>query len=78
MADGRKDNGKTRARETHPAFSRDRFESTPEFARFKVGIKKLLKVPKALVDARVKAAKDASPRVGNPKAAGRKRKPPHG
>ena len=73
MADGRKDNGKTRARETHPAFSRDRFESTPEFANFKVGMKKLLAVSKTVVDARVKAAKEASPRAGNPKAAGRKK-----
>jgi hypothetical protein len=74
MADGCKDNRKTRARETHPAFSRDRFEATPEFARFKIGMKKLLAVPKAVLDARVKAAKEASPRLGNPKAAGRKPK----
>ncbi|MGA2711608.1 MAG: hypothetical protein ABSG41_00755 [Bryobacteraceae bacterium] len=37
-------------------------------------MKKLLAVPKAVVDARVKAAKETSPRAGNPKAAGRKRK----
>ena len=35
-------------------------------------MKKLLAVPKAVLDARVKAAKEASPRAGNPKAAGEK------
>ncbi len=79
MVEGRKDNAAPRARETHgPRFSRSRFEATPEFAEFKENMKKLLAVPKAVVDARVKAAKEASPRVGNPKAAGRKRKPPNG
>jgi hypothetical protein len=74
MADGRTD--KTpRAREAHgPRFSRTRFEATPEFAEFKATMKKILAVPKAVLDARVKAAKEASPRAGNPKAAGRKRK----
>ena len=73
MADGRKitqrqGRGKRMAR----ALSRARFEATPEFAEFKEGMKKLLAVPKAVLDARVKAAKEASPRAGNPKAAGRK------
>jgi hypothetical protein len=75
MADGLKDSAAPRARETHgPRFNRTRFEATPEFDNFKAGMKKLLSVPKAVLDARVKAAKEASPRVGNPKAAGRKRK----
>jgi hypothetical protein len=76
MADGREDNDAPRTRETHgrPRFSRTRFESTPEFAEFKESMKKLLAVPKAVLDARVKAAKETSPRVGNPKAAGRKPK----
>jgi hypothetical protein len=75
MADGRKDNTAPGARETHgPRFSRARFESTPEFANFKAGMNKLLAVPKAVLDARVRAAKEASPRAGNPKAAGRKPK----
>lgn len=70
MADGRNDKTPG-ARETHrPRFSRSRFEATPEFADFKEGMKKLLAVPKAVLDARVKAAKEASPRAGNPKAAG--------
>ena len=75
MADGRKDNTTPRARETHgPRFSRTRFEATPEFAEFKEGMKKLLAVPKAVLDVRVKASKEASPRAGNPKAAGRKKR----
>ncbi len=73
MADGRKDNAAPRARETHgPRFSRSRFEATPEFAEFKESMKKLLAVPKAVLDARVRAAKEASPRKGNPEAPGRK------
>jgi hypothetical protein len=73
MVDGRKDNAAPRARETHgPRFSRTRFEATPEFENFKASMKKLLAVPKAVLDARVKAAKEASPRAGNLKAAGRK------
>jgi len=79
MADGRKDNAAPRARETHgPRFSRTRFEATPEFAEFKASMKKLLAVPKEVLDARVKAAKEASPRAGNPDAPGRKRKAPGG
>jgi len=77
MADGRDDNQEAGTRERHgPRFSRSRFETTPEFEDFKAGMKKLLAVPKAVVDARVKAAKEASPRAGNPKAAGRKPKAP--
>jgi hypothetical protein len=79
MADGRKDNAAPRARETQgPRFSRTRFEATPEFAEFKASMKKLLAVPKEVLDARVKAAKEASPRAGNPDAPGRKRKAPGG
>ena len=78
MADGPELSGNTArgARERHgPRFSRSRFEATPEFEEFKAGMKKLLTVPKAVVDERIKAAKEASPRTGNPKSAGRKRKP---
>jgi hypothetical protein len=75
MVEGRENNKARGAREAHgPPFSRTRFEATPEFERFKRGMKKLLAVPKAVLDARVKAAKEASPRAGNPKAAGRKPK----
>jgi soluble cytochrome b562 len=79
MADGREtqlpESATPRAREAHgPPSNRTRFEATPEFKTFRRGMKKLLMVPKAALDARVKAAKEASPRVGNPKAAGRKKK----
>lgn len=76
MVDGRKDKAAPRAREAHGSrFKRSRFEATPEFAEFKESMKRILAVPKAVLDARVKAAKKASPRVGNPKAAGRKKRP---
>jgi hypothetical protein len=68
----------TKARGPGPAqttrFSRKRFESTPEFANFKAGMTQLLSIPKAELDALVKKAKETSPRAGNPKAAGRKRR----
>src|SRR5580704_1081970 len=67
-------NKKTRARETHRAFSRDKFESTPEFANFKRGMKALLAVPKAELDELIRKAKEASPRAGNPHSAGRKKR----
>jgi hypothetical protein len=73
MADGLPDK-KTGTREAHRVFSRDRFERSPEFAIFKRGMKKLLAVPKAELDELVRESKEASPRAGNPKAAGRKRK----
>ena len=75
MAEGRENNKARGTREAHgPPFSRTRFEATPEFAEFKERMKKLLAVPKSVLDARVKAAKQASPRAGNPKAAGRRAK----
>ena len=69
-------NKKTRARETHRAFSRDKFESTPEFANFKRGMKALLAVPKAELDELIRKAKEDSPRAGNPNAPGRKKTNP--
>jgi hypothetical protein len=73
MADGRGLDKKTGPGKTgSPPFSRERFESTPQFAKFKRGMTALLAVPKPELDARVKSAKEASPRAGNPKAAGRK------
>jgi hypothetical protein len=59
--------------ETHPPPLNVReFLDSPEFRRFRTGMKKLLKVPKADLDHRVRTAKDLSPRVGNPNAPGRK------
>ena len=51
-----------------------RFKATPEYANFKRGMIELLKVSKPELDARVRAAKEASPRAGNPNAPGRKAK----
>jgi hypothetical protein len=53
--------------------SSERFQATPEFRRFKTIMRKLLKVPKVELDARVKLAKEQSPRAGNPNAPGRKK-----
>ena len=60
---------------THPPpFSDEAFIASPEFRRFRSGMKRLLKVPKAELDHRVRTAKAESPRAGNPLAPGRKRK----
>lgn len=50
----------------------DQFRTTPEFARFKAVMRPLIAVPKAEVDAMVKAAREKSSRIGNPDAPGRK------
>ena len=63
------------ARETYPSsLSDEAFIASPEFRRFRSGMKRLLKVPKAELDHRVRTAKAESPRAGNPLAPGRKRK----
>lgn len=76
MAEGRIHKAREPREADSPRFSRKRFECSPEFANFTVGMKKLLLVPKVEVDEMVRTAKEASPRVDNPKAAGRKRKTP--
>ena len=68
----------TESRETHPAFSSEKFEITPEFAEFKERMKRLLQVPKARLDEHVKRAKEESPRRYNPLAPGRKKRKPDG
>jgi hypothetical protein len=75
MVEGR--NKKERGqRETHPPpITVREFKDSPEFANFTGIMKRLLSVPKSELDDMVRAAKEASPRAGNPKAAGRKRKP---
>jgi hypothetical protein len=49
------------------------FESTPEFQHFRDVMRDVLAVPKACLDALVEAAKESSPRKGNPNAPGKKR-----
>jgi hypothetical protein len=77
MADGHKTKlpGLTTARAREAPFSRARFEAAPEFEAFKRGMKKLLAVPKATLDKRVEDWKATTPRLNNPNAPGRKRKP---
>ena len=61
----------TRARQP---LSAARFKATPEFDNFRRGMIELLKVSKPELDARVRVAREASPRFGNPNAAGRKKR----
>jgi hypothetical protein len=62
------------ARETcPPPLSDEAFVASPEFRRFRSGMKKLLKFPKSELDHRVRTAKAQSPRAGNPNAPGRKK-----
>ncbi len=61
--------------ETHPPpLTREEFEAAPEFTRFKGLMRRLLAVPKAELDRKVRTAKKRSPRAGNPNAPGRKPK----
>jgi hypothetical protein len=63
------------AGETHPPPLNVReFLDSPEFRRFRIGMTKLLKVPKSELDHRVRTAKAKSPRAGNPNAPGRRKK----
>jgi len=55
-----------------PLLTPEQFRTTPEFRKFKGIMRRLLAVPKAELDERVKASKEQSPRAGNPKAPGRK------
>ena len=74
MADERQIREETGPGETHPPHLNVReFLDSPEFRRFRVGMKSLLKVPKSELDHRVRTAREASPRAGNPNAPGRKR-----
>ena len=50
-----------------------RFDATPEFQHFKEVMRGVLAVPKARLDELVQAAKEESPRKGNPHAPGQKR-----
>jgi hypothetical protein len=59
-----------------PPLTPEQFQETPEFRKFKGIMRKILKVPKAELDHRVRTAKKLSPRSGNPNAPGRKRKSP--
>ena len=63
--------------ETHPPpLTTEQFKGSPEFRKFKGIMRKLLKVPKAELDHRVRTAKATSTRAGNPNAPGRKSRKP--
>jgi hypothetical protein len=58
--------------EERPPLTAEQFEASPEFRKFKSAMRKAMKVSKGELDQRVRLAKEASPRFGNPNAAGRK------
>ena len=60
--------------EDRPTMTAEQFEASPEFRKFKSAMRKIMKVPKAELDERVRRAKETSPRTDNPNAPGRKRK----
>jgi hypothetical protein len=61
--------------QTHsPPMTAEQFEKSPEFRRFRTGMKRILTVSKANLDRRVQEAKLNSDRIYNPNAPGRKRK----
>jgi hypothetical protein len=62
----------TREENLPPPLTAAEFEAQPEFAHFKIVMKRLLAVPKSALDRRVNRAKKRSPRAGNPDAPGRK------
>jgi hypothetical protein len=74
MADEPIPTEETGAREENlrPPLTADEFEAQREFAHFKTVMKRLLAVPKAALDRKVRRAKKRSPRAGNPNAPGRK------
>jgi hypothetical protein len=74
MVEGRRKQETGAGSTNPPPFSKKRFDSPPEFANFKEGMKRLLAVPKTELYMLVKASKEMSARAGNPKAAGRKPK----
>jgi len=51
----------------------EQFEATPEFKHFKAVMRRVLAIPKERLDKLVRESKEASPRVGNLRAPGRKR-----
>src|SRR5580658_6720828 len=61
-----------------PPMAAEQFEASPEFRKFKSAMRKILKVPKAELNHRVRTAKERSPRFGNPRAPGRKSKNQNG
>jgi hypothetical protein len=75
MADGPTLTEETGAREENlpPPLTAEEFEAQPEFQHFKIVMKRLLAVPKAALDRKVRRAKKRSPRAGNPNAPGRKK-----
>jgi hypothetical protein len=64
----------TRAREEIPPLTPEQFRASPEFRRFKKGMRRIMKVSKSELDERIRLAKARSPRSDNPNAPGRRPK----
>ncbi len=73
MAEGRKVKTREPGEAHPPLLSEKQFEESPDFDNFKGIMRRLLSVPKSELDGYVKAAKQTSPRTGNPDAAGREK-----
>lgn len=74
MVERRKREATGAAETERPPMTAEQFEASPEFRAFKKAMKKIMKVSKPELDARVRHAKATSPRAGNPNAAGRRSK----
>lgn len=59
--------------QTHRAFGRDEFGSTPEFAESRLGVKEFLQIPTSELDELEAKANADSLRAENPNAPGRKK-----
>jgi hypothetical protein len=59
--------------ETLPPLTPERLRATHEFKKFNGVMRRLLAVPKAALDRKVRNAKKTSPRAGNTNAPGRKK-----
>jgi hypothetical protein len=63
----------TKAREEIPPLTPEQFRASPQFRRFKKGMRRIMKVSKSELDERIRLAKERSARIRNRNAPGRKR-----
>jgi hypothetical protein len=64
-------------REEIPPLTPEQFIASPQFRRFKKGMRRIMKVSKSELDERIRLAKERSPRTENPNAPGRKPREKH-
>ena len=68
------ESAETEAREEIPPLIPQEFTASPQFRRFKKGMRRIMKVSKAELDGRIRLAKERSPRKDRANSPGRKRK----